>query len=785
MKTFTLTLIAILCTMALFAQSPQAFKYQAVARDGAGNVLANRAVSFRLSILQGNESGSAAYSETHTGTTNGFGLIDLEIGHGTPVTGTFYSINWSLHPYFLKVELDPNGGNSYQWMGTSQLLSVPYALHAKNVELEADGDSENELQKISISGTVLTLDKNGGSVTLPSSGGGDNWGTQTVVTDATISGNGTTSTPLKIADNGVNSSKILDGTITTIDLANNSVITPKITDLSVTTEKIVNTAVTSDKIANTAVTTEKLASGSVTTEKINNQAVTGTKIAQAGATTGQALKWNGTTWAPAADETGLGNPTGPAGGDLTGTYPNPTIGEGKITSAKILDGTVASSDLASNAVSTDKISAGAVTGAKIAQAGATTGQALKWNGTTWAPASDATGGSSSGWTDDGTIIRLTTTTDSVQMGSVNRLGKFNVGGNIGLNATSNIYFGSDATRITGLTGGDLRLVAEDLSMLTTEDITFGHYGDETWIKFDNANKRVGIGTLSPTDRFHSVLAEPTAGLSAIKGIANPTTVTNYGIYGESKSATGYGIFGKSPKYGIYGTATGNQGRGVVGEATNASSIGVQGIATNASSTGVWGEGSNQGVYGYSSSATGKGVYGKVASAEGYSGYFEGGKFYVKGNVEVRDTLIADALKIANSPRVAYEKFSSYRTITTLNTWGPVDTITLVAPGPGFVMLNFSGTFTTNHTYNDGTWVGVGISTSPTGGVLAQVWWEFERILAGGYYQSPCAVTTVAPVSAAGTKKYYIVSYHWGTSADEDVVHLNHGSFSALFIPSTQ
>jgi hypothetical protein len=280
-----------------------------------------------------------------------------------------------------------------------------------------------------------------------------------------------------------------------------------------------------------------------------------------------------------------------------------------------------------------------------------------------------------------------------------------------------------------------------------------------------------------------VLDEVTSGLSAVKGIANPTNVSNYGIYGESKSATGYGLFGKSPKYGVYGTVNGNQGQGVIGEATNTASIGVQGIASNTSSTGVWGEGSNQGVYGFSSSTTGKGVYGKVTSADGYSGYFEGGKFYVKGNAEIRDTLFADALQIANSPRVAYEKFSLSRTISTLNSWGPMDTITIVAPGPGFVMLNFSGTLYTNHTYLEGTWVGVGISTSPTGGVLAQVWWEFEHQLIGGFYQSPCAVNAVATVSAAGTRKFYIVSYHWGTSAEEDVVHLNYGSFSALFIPS--
>jgi hypothetical protein len=69
MKRFTLTPIVLLCTMALFAQSPQAYKYQAVARDGAGNVLAGKAVSLRISILQGSINGSTAYSETHSKTT--------------------------------------------------------------------------------------------------------------------------------------------------------------------------------------------------------------------------------------------------------------------------------------------------------------------------------------------------------------------------------------------------------------------------------------------------------------------------------------------------------------------------------------------------------------------------------------------------------------------------------------------------------------------------------------------------------------------------------------------
>ncbi len=197
-----------------WGQAPQAFKYQAVARNLAGEVLINKAVSFRISVLQGSATGTAVYIETHTGkATNGFGLVDLEIGKGIVTTGSFAGIAWESHTHFLKVEMDPAGGTAYQVMGTTPLLSVPYALHAKTVEVDnvddADHDASNEIQMLNLSGTVLTLSKGGGTVTLPSSGGGDNWGTQTVVSDATLAGLGTTAQPLKIAQQAATSGQVL------------------------------------------------------------------------------------------------------------------------------------------------------------------------------------------------------------------------------------------------------------------------------------------------------------------------------------------------------------------------------------------------------------------------------------------------------------------------------------------------------------------------------------------------------------------------------------------------
>ncbi len=132
MKKFNYLFILFMFFGSLAAQSPQSFKYQSVVRDNNGDPLINQPVSFRISIVQGSPAGTTVYRETHALNTNDFALANLDIGNGTPVAGDFTTINWNAGPYFLKVELDPAGGSTYQLLGTSQLLSVPYALHASN-----------------------------------------------------------------------------------------------------------------------------------------------------------------------------------------------------------------------------------------------------------------------------------------------------------------------------------------------------------------------------------------------------------------------------------------------------------------------------------------------------------------------------------------------------------------------------------------------------------------------------------------------------------------------------
>ncbi len=124
--------IFLLGTVNIMAQVPQAMNYQAVARNAGGALIANHLVGLRLTILAGSATGTVVYSETQSATTNQFGLFTVSLGTGTVVTGTFSSINWSTGQYWLKVEFDATGGTSYVAMGTSQLLSVPYALYAAN-----------------------------------------------------------------------------------------------------------------------------------------------------------------------------------------------------------------------------------------------------------------------------------------------------------------------------------------------------------------------------------------------------------------------------------------------------------------------------------------------------------------------------------------------------------------------------------------------------------------------------------------------------------------------------
>ncbi|MEY3239905.1 MAG: hypothetical protein RIR11_1343, partial [Bacteroidota bacterium] len=540
-----------------FSQNaPQGFNYQSVVRNAAGTAHANQTVTMLFAVRSGAANGQVIYTERHVTNTNEYGLVNIIVGRGEVLQGSFSTINWGGGPKYLtaSVETSPN---VFEELGSTELLSVPFALYAQN---------------------------GGGG----GGGGNDDWGNQTAVTDATIKGNGTGGNPLGIAGQNAEVGQVLKwngttwtpqndiiatgqngGTVTeintsngitggpitttgTLGLSNTGVIPgpygsssqiPVITvdaqgrisnvftvvpspgtinitggagiavqpnginftisntgdvnpgdDITTTTtadgdisgvfsnlqikNDVIGSAELSDnsvganELIDGAVGNAELAANAVATANLQNGAITAAKLNAMGAVSGQILKWNGTAWVPAADQTGTLNLTGGAGitisgtapnltiantgdanpaddittatlaaGDVTGLFSNlqiapnavgtpeiannavttakiidaaittpkvadgaittPKLADGAVTTPKIVDGAVTTPKLADGAVTTPKIADGAVTtpkianqavtGAKIDDMGATSGQVLKWNGTSWAPATDAAG----------------------------------------------------------------------------------------------------------------------------------------------------------------------------------------------------------------------------------------------------------------------------------------------------------------------------------------------------------------------------------------------------------
>lgn len=140
-RLFAATVLLCALSIGAYAQAPQFVNYQAVARNNAGTPIVNSSIAVRISIHDGSAGGAVVYAERDTATTNAHGLFTCKIGAGNIISGTFSGISWAAGDKYMQVELDPTGGSSYIDMGTTQLLSVPYALHSLSAATAAVADT--------------------------------------------------------------------------------------------------------------------------------------------------------------------------------------------------------------------------------------------------------------------------------------------------------------------------------------------------------------------------------------------------------------------------------------------------------------------------------------------------------------------------------------------------------------------------------------------------------------------------------------------------------------------
>ncbi len=178
----------------IFSQTPQGINYQAVAYKSTGAIVVSGTIKIRLSILNSTSTGTVLYTELHTKTTTAQGLYNLVIGQGTSPTGTFASIPWGIGNKFLKVELDPLGlaTPNYTATGTSQLMSVPYALYSENSKIAENINPANSIKTINnIAGLRNISGSNNGDIVFVrgyytnNDGGGGNfiWNSTSSVLD--------------------------------------------------------------------------------------------------------------------------------------------------------------------------------------------------------------------------------------------------------------------------------------------------------------------------------------------------------------------------------------------------------------------------------------------------------------------------------------------------------------------------------------------------------------------------------------------------------------------------
>jgi len=158
----------------LISQVPQAFKYQAIARDESGNILSNWDIGLQISIVETITQGQKVYVEVHHVKSNLNGMIDLVIGEGRREKGEFEEIKWGENSYFIKMEMDIDGGSDYKEIGTTQLYAVPYALYAEQAGAISPDSNPHEKHNANSNSGNSNSSRNG-SPNTKFPGDGDSW----------------------------------------------------------------------------------------------------------------------------------------------------------------------------------------------------------------------------------------------------------------------------------------------------------------------------------------------------------------------------------------------------------------------------------------------------------------------------------------------------------------------------------------------------------------------------------------------------------------------------------
>jgi hypothetical protein len=441
--------------------------------------------------------------------------------------------------------------------------------------------------------------------------------------------------------------------------------------------------------------------------------------------------------------------------------------------SNVTDTAALAKTVSDNSITTAKIQNGTISLADINQNSATTNEVIKWNGSAWEAQPDATSANSSGWTDGGTVVNLTTAADTVALNTSLRLGKLNVGGNMSLTAQSSIYFGTDSTFIKGFTGGDMTLQGEDIFAKTTGSIYFADVLAGNWIEFDNVNKLVGVGTTAPDEKLQ-VENDAASGRSFLQ--LETSHATNFGETGirfktpqntwhlrmddYTNNNLADGALGLRSQVGVEAMTWLENGSVGIGRTNPLRTLHVDGSALIEDSLGI----------------------GTTNPTK---------KLHVYGSALIKDTLYAGAINptlmsaahLPDEPGVASVLQGFGVSFTVTDSWATIISRQITVPGPGYVFAIASAHASIDHTYLDAGDMVAGIAESP-GGPSTSRWTSCgvgDRVGTGEFYL-PLTCHTIYDVGSAGTYEYYFMAVK--SIVVDDLIKVYGAQLSLIYVPTS-